>query len=427
MNIAEDASPLGWPSRMWRVAETGHHPHVIAVLTTALLALLAPLRFSILVGRMDPSSYGYLSIFNTLTSVLPYVLILGLSWQLQIVSSRFGLGVTKRLRRIGIRLVAAASLPTVATAYVLAQQFPEAVAPGLLALLTVITSAAVGLTMLASQTLLGLGARSASTLAMFGYNVLLTVVILPFLWGDRPIGVVEVMGAWAVAAVVGLVFAVVCLATALSTFASVSIDPIPRRLIDIPRGIASLPAMVGPLLLLLVSRYVLGITADGAALATFALSWTLVDLAYLLSVNVPTLASTDIMRGTRAPLGVFVVSATACAVLVALGHGLLIFFLSGAAPQYHVSTAVTVAMGVGGIARLMIVSWLPRSVELAREGVVSVSYVIVALAMSGLLWLTKPTDPLMYASALSACLFTVGIVQLTIARRNPATRRLGTE
>lgn len=398
---------------MRRWLEEGRHPHAAAVMATVVLVALAPVRFSVLVSRMDPEAYGYLSLFNTLTSLLPYALTLGLSLQFQLLAGTHGSGAAGPIVRKGTRIVLIATVPGFLLCLALALPFGAAGQPLVLALFSIVTSAAVAITITISQVLLGLRSRSASVLVMFGYNVFLTVTVLPFLGGGR-VSVMDVMGAWTTASLIGLGLALLWLRYAPSSLgeaAAATVAAVDIRHFD---GLLTLPALVGPLLLLMLTRYLLGLFGSGSALATFALSWTLVDLAFLISVNVPTLASTDIMFGRRSPTPIFALSAIAMVGLVGVGYLALEVFVQTFAPDYRPSFLVTSLMLVAGIARVAITSWLPRAVGLTRERRVSALYAGGAVALAVALAAWRPTGPIPYALCLSLAFAMVAVAQAVL-------------
>ena len=398
--------------------EAGRGPHAVAVATTVVLAGLSPLRFSILVSRMEPAAYGYLSIFNTLTSLLPYVLALGLTLQFQLLAGSYGRAATSQLIRRGSAVVLVTALPGFGLCYVLALPFSSAGSPIVLAGFSIVTASAVALTITIAQILLGFRSRSASVLVMFGYNVFLTITVVPFLvWG--PVTVSSVMGAWMVASLIGLGLAGWWLHSTRTpdagdaSRAAASVSRIRMRYAD---GLLTIPALVGPWLLVMLTRYFLGLFSTGSALATFALSWTLVDLAFLISVNIPMLASTEIMFGRRSPVSVFLVSGAALTVLTGAGYLALELFVGTFARSYEPSGLVTALMLGTGLARVAISSWLPRAVGLMKERAVSAIYVGSAMALAVGLVVWRPSSPVPYALSLSLAFVLVAIVQAFLLR-----------
>ena len=414
---------ISWQSRQ-RWLEAGRRPHVVAVTATVILAALAPLRFSVLVSRMDPDGYGYLSLFNTLTSLLPYALTLGLSLQFQHLAGAHGSRAAVPIVRRGTEIIALAAFPGFLVSLLLALPFDAAGPPLLVALLVVVTSAAVALTITISQVLLGLQSRSASVLVMFGYNVFLTLAVIPFLSGGH-VSVTDVLAAWTIASLVGLILALLWLrisASGRSTLPAANRGDMHLRHLD---GLLTLPALVGPLLLLLLTRYLLGLFGSGGALATFAISWTLVDLAYLIAVNVSTLASTDIMFGRRSPVPIFALSAVTMFGLVTAGYLALLLFVQAFAPSYKLSLVVTALMLTVGVARVAITSWLPRVVGLARERITSTLYAGGAGLLTLVLVVWHAAEPVPYALCLSLTFAAIGIAQAVMvgSDRNTAVRK----
>ena len=324
--------------------------------------------------------------------------------------------------------MAITAVPGFGLCFALALPFSAAGSPVTLALLSIVTSAAVAITITISQILLGLRSRSASVLVMFGYNVFLTIAVVPFL-ASGPVTVTAVMGAWTAASLIGLGLAGLWLRAASRAHAGAD----PATPTDAPRsvrlryvdGLLTIPALVGPWLLVMLTRYLLGLFSTGNALATFALSWTLVDLAFLIAVNLPMLASTDIMLGRRSPASVFLLSAAALAALTGLGYLALELFVSRFAPTYQPSGLVTGLMLGTGLARVAISSWLPRAVGLMRERAVSVIYIASAIVLVVGLVIWRPSSPVPYAVALSLAFAMVAVTQAILLRGTNVGGRSG--
>jgi len=408
-------------ARWLATLERGRWPHVVAVITTGVLAAMSPLRFIILVGRMTPDAYGYLSVFNTLTSLLPYALALGLPLQFQLLTGRFGVSALGVLRPMGIRVVLLTSIPAVGACYLFARPFAEASSVVPLAAMSVITSACVAWTILLSQTLLGLRARAASVLAMFGYNSLLTGIVLPFvLWQPGAVSVSAVMLAWTIASIVGLIVAIALLGLTLGRRGPADAHgPVPT--LGVFKGLPILPTLAGPWLLLMLVRYILGVTSGGQALATFALSWTLVDLAFLMAATLPTLASTDVMLGRRSAWPVFATTTVFLVLLLVVGIVVLQLVVASVAPSYGFSMATTLLVAIGAIGKVAVITWLPRSVGRGREGRVSLVYLVALAGLALGLLIIRPTSPEAYALALSASFTFVALFQILLTGRKQPT------
>lgn len=259
--------------------------------------------------------------------------------------------------------------------------FPEAGDPIVIGVLSTLTSVFVGLTILASQTLLGSGRTSWAILSLFSYNVMLTMVILPLPILAIPVTVSVVLALWMVASFIGVVVSVwfyrrVRLAAALNDVSDVSISRL--NLMD---GLVSLPMLAGPWLLLFLVRLLVGIMAGAETLATFALAWTLVDLAYLAAINIPMIASREIMRGSRSPKPVYLASTIVLVGLVILGYGILVGYVAVRSLPYEVSLSVTVVLVLVGIVRLAVATWLPKSVADRRHATVSFAFVTAAVTV----------------------------------------------
>ena len=217
---------------------------------------------------------------------------------------------------------------------------------------------------------------------MFGYNILITIVVLPLAFTSGPVTTTEVLLLWMIASLGGLAWAILLLFFAWrgAPRAAVASEEVPVR-----EGLVMLPTLIGPWLLLFAVRYLLGISAGGAAVAQFSLSWTLVDLAYLAAVNVPTLYARDLILGTRRPARVFALSASILLTSTTVGFVLLVAYVAAFAPDYELSIATTLILTFTGILRVALATWLPRSAVTRRQGRVSGAFLFSGVLIVGVM------------------------------------------
>lgn len=410
LSVAQMANSVaGW-------LEVGPRPHAVALGTTGLLVLLAPVRFAVLVVVLPPAQYGILSIFNTLTSLLPIVLILGLSLEVQRLTALGGVAILGPLRRSLFAVVAVMTVPAAGASVLIAATLQTSEPAPVLGLLATAVAVPVAWCIVQSQTLLGLGRRSAAVLTLFTYNALLTVSVLPFLLLPELASVSAVLAVWAVAAVVGVAVGAGLLRVGSGTGpgpqAAALTSDAPAMRLEPRRGLATLPALVGTWYLVLIARWGLGVSGGPEAVATFSLAWTLADLGFLAAATVPNLASTAIILGRQSPRAVFLLAVPVLCGLTLMGGAALAAYLVAVAPDYHFSAEAAAAMLVAAIARLAIVTWLPKSAALRAQSRVSSAFLAAGVGLTVFMLVVGPTTAEAAAVALTACFCAIAVVQI---------------
>ncbi len=352
--------------------ERGRRPLVVSTSLSGMLAALTLVRFGVLVAVLSPHDYGTLSVFVTMTNVLPALLSLGRAWQYQRVAREHGPAAIDHLLRDALRLNAWTFLPVLALAIALGLPFADGdVLP--LALATVAISAAGSFAALTSQISLGLGYRSRSSFMMFLVNGGAALAVLPVLaWGG---GIEVVLGSWAVCSVAGAVVSLLLVRRHRGGVPQTAV-PVSTR-----EGLTSIPALIGPWAFLLGLRYALGLTMSPADLAIFAISSTIADMAFLIAAAVVGVRSNRVLDGEH-PSRSLVLALPVLVGLAALGTLVIAVVLPLIAQDgYAVSVTTTAALVVACAFRLDINAWRSRAVRMRRVHLTARVYLVIAVVL----------------------------------------------
>jgi O-antigen/teichoic acid export membrane protein len=402
-------------------AEAGRNPFYISSGLAAALAALTLIRFVILVAVLAPSEYGRLNIFVSFVNVAPALMSLGISWQYQRVARYAGPGSARKLVRIGHKVLFLALVPSLVATVLIESPFVHSdESLILIAICTVVISAATSLATLYSQIVLGLEFRSLASFMLFAVNGGVTLALLPILVSGNAT-ILMVMGFWAIASLLACGWSYKALRILTYAHKQVPVSASFRE------GIFTLPALVGTFLLVFLARYLLGIYAGGATVASFSISSTVTESAFLISVSLVGVYSNKIMDGEH-PNRSLLLAIPFLVGLTAIGLLVILFLLPRIADSdYSISVAVTAILTAAGICRLFISAWRARAVALRRVGASSWSYVVVGAVLAAALIIAKSSDMDTYALALTAAFLIIAFYQWFTVRSNqqPADGPMG--
>jgi hypothetical protein len=408
--------------------EQGRRPFYITVSCAVAVALSAVARFVLMVWALQPAEYGLLTLFTTINTILPAILILGTSLQLQRIVRQVGLPFIP----FGLRRGVAAILWTAGPSFVVLSALLLPYISSWSSLLTscllaVVISAATGVCSFCSQVLLGVGYRAVSAMVMLGANTVLTAtLLLPELFDDTT--TVSILAWWAA----GSLLVAVCTYLMCMTLAGSGRieERSPGKHLELHQhgfsyreGIASIPSIIGPWLLAFVVKYFIGINLGPEVLSTFAIASTVSDTAFLVAVSLVTYSSNNVLDGTINPYRVFAWSALALSVLAAIGIALVpevLVLLSRT--QYKFELVVAAVLAVSAVARLMILSWRNRLLAERLMKLESVSYLVGSAVVTVGLVIARPTELLVYPVVLAIAYGAIALVQQVAVFRMTRSR-----
>lgn len=371
--------------------ERGRLPLLVNTGSSALLAALTLVRFAVLVAVLSPHDYGTLNVFVTMTNVLPALLSLGFAWQVQRVAHDEGPQAIDGMLRTGLAWNLTMFVPVLILAFGLGLPFAPPGDAAVLAIATVAISAAGSVAALVSQINLGLGNRSESAFVMLLVNGGVTAAVLPLVvFGG---GVSTLLLLWALLAVAG---------------ALVGVRLLRRHAVGVPQtrvrlskreGFMSIPALVGPWVFLFALRYALGLTMSPTDLASFAISSTIADMAFLIAAAVVNVRSSYVLGGED-PNRSLRLAIPVLLGLTALGTAVITVVVPLLAKDgYVVSIGTTAALAVACVFRLHFNAWRSRTVRLQRVHLTARAFLVVAVVVPLVLVLVQASHTVLYGAA----------------------------
>lgn len=393
-------------------AEEGRNPFYISSGLAAALAGLTLIRFVILVAVLAPNEYGRLNIFVSFVNVVPAVMSLGVSWQYQRIARYTGPGAARQLARVGHKVLLLSLVPSLVVTLLIESPFVQSdESLILIAICTLVISGTTSLTTLYSQIVLGLEYRSLASFMLFAVNGGVTLALLPILLSGGAT-ILMVMGLWAVASLLACGWSYKALR--ILTYAH---KPVPIKT-SFREGILTLPALGGTFFLVFLARYILGIYAGGATVASFSISSTVTESAFLISVSMIGVYSNKIMDGEH-PNRSLLVAIPFLVGLTAVGLVIILFLLPRiGGSEYSISIAVTAILTAAGICRLFISAWRARAVGLRRVEASAWSYIVVGTILGAALIISKSSEMVLYALALTGAFFVIAFYQWYTVRSN---------
>lgn len=367
--------------------ERGKAPAVLSVAMSAALAVITAARFAILVRALPPADYGRINIYATLVNVAPFFMNLGLSWQYQ----RLALQSGHRARRPLIRTAILVTLATFAPSFVavLLVAAPIAGRDGFVipAICATVIAAATGITSLYSQIAVGYGYRTRASLQMFLVNAAGLTPLIPMLVNEG-FTVSFVLAWWAAGAVLAALIARLIL-----PLRSLREHTLTEEHLSYAEGLLTLPAQVGPWLLIFTIRYLIGIIVGAEALAEFAIASTIADIGFAITVPLIGFYSNKLMTGHIPAWRVLLITAPMLLGLSAAGYLAVSVILPVIAQKgYSASLSLTALLAGVSLVRLHLAAWRPRAVGLRLVQRTSWAYLlIIPLSVVWVLWL-RPVE-----------------------------------
>ncbi|WP_148258118.1 hypothetical protein [Pseudarthrobacter phenanthrenivorans] len=272
-------------------------------------------------------------------------------------------------------------------------------------LFVLVISLATAIATFASQIMLGLNYRSTAALIMFGVNSGATVALVPALAFDN-IEAVSILGWWALFST----------CAALASYAVVGSQSTRvrsrRRVVSFREGMFSIPAQIGPWLFIFMVRYMIGINIDPDSVADFAITSTVVDMAFLVSVSILSYFSNRVMVGQQSPAKGLLYTIPIFVVMSSIGSVAVSWILPHVGrPGYDFSLGLALVLTLAGVARIHISAWRARALGAAKLHISSVAYLaVVGVSLLGfLLWPSTSLE--VYAWVTLAGFVTVAVIQ----------------
>lgn len=372
-------SPL---DRVLRGLESGRRPAYVSLLLSVVLAGLTAFRFVVLVQRLTPAEYGMLNVFTLLGTLMPLVLSLGLTLQYQRVTHFQGPGHITSLIRTSFLVTSATVVPGLVVILVVSKPFSDGIDWLWASVFILVVSSATALTTFYSQIMLGLNFRATASFMMFLVNAGATAALLPAAMTNQ-VQTTAILGWWS--------FFGVAAAWASYSIVRVHNEPGPRsgRAVSVREGILSIPSQVGPWLFIFVVRYMIGFNIDAEAIANYAISSTVVDMAFLVTIPLLNHFTNKVMAGAQSPAKGMLYAVPAFVVLAALASMGVSWLLPRIGqPGYSLGLEVTAILIAVGVVRIYVTAWRSKALGQKKIHVSSVAYILVVCAsvLSFMFW-----------------------------------------
>jgi hypothetical protein len=245
---------------------------------------------------------------------------------------------------------------------------------------------------------------------MFMVNSGVAVGLLPIVLAGKGT-ITEVLGYWSIAAIAVCAWSHWSAKRLARNWAPISAKP------SYMEGLFTIPAIIGPWVLIFLVRFNLASALDPAALSTFSISSMVAEMAFLISVSIIGTHSNRILGGEHPnrALALAIPIMVACVALGLLGLSVLLPHV--AREGYSFSVSATIILAGAGIVRLYISAWLLPALAARVAHTSAWSYIVVSAAIGGILALLQPTSMDVYGLAiLAGFVITAAYLRLTVHR-----------